>query len=259
MSEQAVVWKKEEGICVITMNQPGSLNAISKAIVAGLEEAMEDCFDSAIRAVVLTGSGRAFCAGGDIAEAINDGAPHWMLQTPKKLAVATSAMRRLPKPVIAAINGPAMGVGMSIAMACDLRIMSDKASLSQSYTSVGLSPDGAWTTTVPRIVGVAKALEMVMLDQPIKADEALRLGLVSMVVPAAELEAETMQLARKLAAGPTKAYAAAKLLINESMLQGMEGQMERERYTISACAETEDFIAGSNAIFNKSQAVFKGK
>lgn len=259
MSEQAVVWKKEDGICVITMNQPGSLNAISKAIVAGLEEAIEDCFDEDVRAVVLTGSGRAFCAGGDIAEAIKDGAPHWMLQTPKKLAVATSAIRRLPKPVIASINGPAMGVGMSVAMACDLRIMSDKASLSQTYTSVGLSPDGAWTMTVPRIVGVAKALEMVLLDKPIKADEALRLGLASLVFPAAELEAETMQLARKLADGPTKAYATAKLLINESMLQGIEGQMEKERYGISACAGTEDFVAGSNAIFNKTKAVFKGK
>ena len=259
MDEKAVVWKKEDGICVITMNQPGSLNAISKGIVAGLEEAFEDCFDENIRAVVLTGAGRAFCAGGDIAEAVQDGAPHWMLHTPKKLAVATSAIRRLPKPVIASINGPAMGVGMSVAMACDLRIMSDKASLSQTYTSVGLSPDGAWTMTVPRIVGLAKAMEMVLLDKPVKAEEALRLGLVSLVVPSANLEEETMQLARKLANGPTRAYAAAKVLINESMLQGLEGQMERERYTISACAGTEDFTEGSQAIFNKRQAVFKGK
>lgn len=259
MDEKAVIWRKEDGICVVTMNTPASLNAMSKGIVTGLEEACEDCFDEAIRAVVITGAGRAFCAGGDLAEAIQDGAPNWLLQTPKKLAVATSAIRRLPKPVIASINGPAFGVGMSVAMACDLRIMSDRASLAQAYTSVGLSPDGAWTMTVPRIVGIAKALEMVMLDKPIKAEEALRLGLVSMVVPADKLEEETMQLARKLANGPTQAYASAKLLINDSMLQGLEGQMERERYRISACGASADFVEGSQAMFNKRAPIFKGK
>lgn len=259
MDEKAVVWRKDNGICVITMNTPGSLNAMSKGIVVGLEEAFEDCFDESIRAVVLTGAGRAFCAGGDLAEASKDGASNWLLQTPKKLAVTTSAIRRLPKPVIASINGPAFGVGMSVAMACDLRIMSDRASLAQAYTSVGLSPDGAWTMTVPRIVGIAKALEMVMLDKPVNAEEALRLGLVSMVVPADKLEEETMQLARKLANGPTQAYANAKSLINDSMLQGLDSQMERERYLISACGGTEDFVEGSQALFNKRKPVFTGK
>lgn len=259
MDDKAVVWRKEESICVITMNTPTSLNAMSKGIVAGLEEAFENCFDENIRAVVLTGAGRAFCAGGDLAEAVQDGASNWLLQTPKKLAVVTSAIRRLPKPVIAAINGPAFGVGMSVAMACDLRIMSDKASLAQAYTSVGLSPDGAWTMTVPRIVGIAKALEMVMLDKPVNAEEALRLGLVSLVVPAAVLAEESLQLARKLADGPTRAYASAKALLNDSVLQGLESQMERERYRISACGDSEDFTEGSEALFNKRKPVFIGK
>lgn len=146
MDEKAVVWRKEEGVCVITMNTPSSLNAMSKGIVAGLEEAFEDCFDPNIRAVVLTGVGRAFCAGGDLAEAIKDGASNWLLQTPKKLAH-----------------------------------------------------------------------------------------------------------------GPTQAYASAKALINDSMLQGLEGQMERERYSISACGGSEDFTEGSEALFNKRKPVFKGK
>ncbi len=259
MEDKAVIWRKDEGVCVITMNTPTTLNAMSKGIVAGLEEAFEDCFDENIRAVVLTGSGRAFCAGGDLAEAVQDGASHWLLQTPKKLAVVTSAIRKLPKPVIASINGPAFGVGMSVAMACDLRIISEKASLAQAYTSVGLSPDGAWTMTVPRIVGIAKALEMVLLDKPVKAEEALRLGLVSLVVPAEKLTEETMQLARKLANGPTKAYASAKALINDSMLQGLESQMDRERYSISNCGGSEDFVEGSEALFNKRKPDFQGK
>lgn len=254
-----VVWRKDDGICIITMNTPSTLNAMSKGIVTGLEEAFEDCFDEQIRAVVLTGAGRAFCAGGDLAEAVKDGASNWLLQTPKKLAVVTSAMRKLPKPVIASINGPAFGVGMSIAMACDLRIMSDKATLAQAYTSVGLSPDGAWTMTVPQIVGMAKSLEMVMLDEPIKAEEALRLGLVNRLVPAESLAEETLQLARKLANGPTQAYARAKALINNAMLAGLESQMERERYSISACGGSEDFKEGSQALFEKRKPNFKGK
>jgi len=259
MNDSAVVWHKENGICIITMNTPATLNAMSKAIVAGLENAFEDCFDENVRAVVLTGSGRAFCAGGDIAEAVKDGAPNWLLQTPKKLAVVTSAIRKLAKPVIASINGPAFGVGMSVAIACELRIASEKASFAQSYTSVGLSPDGAWTMTVPQIVGMAKALEMVFLDKPIPAEEALRLGLVSSVVPHEQLEEETMKLANKLAQGPTKAYARAKELINLSMLSGIESQMEKERYNISAAGESEDFVEGSDALFNKRKPQFKGR
>lgn len=259
MSDSAVVWRKENGVCLITMNTPSTLNAMSKAIVAGLEDAFEDCFDESIRAVVLTGMGRAFCAGGDIAEAVKDGAPNWLLQTPKKLAVVTSAIRKLPKPVIASINGPAFGVGMSVAMSCDLRIASDKASFAQAYTSVGLSPDGAWSMTVPQIVGMAKALEMVLLDKPIGAEEALRLGLVSLVVPKEQLEEETMKLASKLAQGPTQAYARAKELINLSMLSGIESQMDKERYNISAAGASEDFVEGSDALFNKRKPQFKGK
>lgn len=259
MDDQPVVWKKENGICFITMNEPNTLNAISKGIVAGLEEAFEDCFDEEIRAVVLTGAGRAFCAGGDLAEMIKDGPKHWLLQTPKKLGVVISTMRKLPKPIIASISGPAFGVGMSVAMACDLRIMSDRATFAQAYTSVGLSPDGGWTMTVPQTVGIGKAMEMVLLDKPIKAEEAQRLGLASIVVPADQLEAETLKLATKLANGPTKAYAHAKALINHSQLQGIESQMDMERYNIADCGDSEDFLEGSDALFNKRKAAFKGR
>jgi len=175
------------------------------------------------------------------------------------LGVVVSTMRKLPKPIIASINGPAFGVGMSVAMACDLRIMSDRATFAQAYTSVGLSPDGAWSMTVPQTVGVAKALEIVLLDRPINAEEALRLGLVSIVVPADQLEAETLKVATKLANGPTRAYANAKALINRSMLDGIESQMDLERYSISSCGSSEDFVEGSDAIFNKRKPAFKGR
>lgn len=259
MADKPVVWKKENGICFITMNEATSLNAINRGIIIGLEEAFEDCYDDDIRAIVLTGAGRAFCAGGDLAEMIKDGPAHWLLQEPKKLGIVVSIMRKMPKPIIASINGPAFGVGMSVAMACDLRIMSEKATFAQAYTSVGLSPDGAWSMTVPQTVGVAKALEMVLLDRPINAEDALRLGLVSIVVPPDQLEAETLKVATKLANGPTKAYAKAKALINRSMLDGIESQMDLERYSISDCGGSEDFVEGSDAIFNKRKPAFKGR
>ncbi|MEA1960526.1 MAG: enoyl-CoA hydratase [Bacillota bacterium] len=259
MDNKSVIWKKEAGICTITMNAPKSLNAISTDLVAGLEEAFEDCFDENVRAVILTGAGKSFCSGGDLVGMMEDGPSQWLLQTPKKLAVVVSCIRELPKPVIASVNGPAFGVGMSIAMACDLRIASEKAIFAQSYSSVGLSPDGAWTMTVPRILGVAKALELVMLDKPIKADESLSLGLVSKVVSVEQLEEETMKIAEKLANGPTRAYASAKALINNTMLQGIETQMDKERRSIATCGGTEDFAEGCDAVFNKRKPNFKGK
>ncbi|MEN6348710.1 MAG: enoyl-CoA hydratase-related protein [Syntrophomonas sp.] len=259
MEEKPVLWSKDAGICTVVMNVPKTLNALSTPMLYGLEAAFEDCFDDSIRAVVLTGAGKAFCSGGDLAGAVAFGAQKWLFENPKKLSVVINTMRQLPKPVIASINGAAFGVGMSFALACDIRLASDKAVIAQAYTSVGLCPDGAWTYTVPQIVGMAKALELVMLDTPIKADEALRLGLVTKVVPAEQLEEETLRLARKLADGPTKAFASAKALINASMLPGLESQMEKERWGISGCGGSEDFKEGYEAVFSKRKAKFIGR
>ena len=259
MEERLVTWIKKEGVCTITMNSPKTLNALSSGLTAGLEEAFEDCFDESIRAVVLTGNGKAFCAGGDLQGMLEMGAPLWLQQVPKKLAVVISTIRELPKPVIAAVNGPAMGVGMSVAMACDLRIASDKASFVQAYTSVGLSPDGAWSLTVPRIVGLSKAMEMLLLDTPVKADEALRLGMVSMIVPAESFAGETEKLALKLASGPTLAFARGKQLINRSLLGTIECQMELERQTIMAGGASADFAEGADSVFKKRKPQFTGR
>jgi 2-(1,2-epoxy-1,2-dihydrophenyl)acetyl-CoA isomerase len=259
MEEKQASWIKKDGICTITMNSPKTLNALSTELVTCLEEAFEDCLDESIRAVVLTGSGKAFCAGGDLQGMIDIGPTKWLQQGTKKLAVVISTIRELPKPVIAAINGPAMGVGMSIAMACDLRIASDKALFGQAYTSVGLSPDGGWTLTVPRIVGFSKAMEMLLLDKPVNAEEALRLGMISKVVPAESFMEETGKLAAKLAAGPTLAFARGKQLINRSLLHDLECQMENERLNIMAGGSSADFTEGSDAVFKKRKPVFQGK
>lgn len=259
MGEKQASWIKKDGICTITMDSPKTLNALSSELVTNLEEAFEDCLDESIRAVVLTGSGKAFCAGGDLQGMLETGASKWLQHGTKKLAVVISTIRELPKPVMAAINGPAMGVGMSIAMACDLRIASDKALFVQAYTSVGLSPDGAWSLTVPRIVGLSKAMEMLLLDKPVNAEEALSLGLVSKIVPAGSFNEETEKLARKLAAGPTLAFARGKQLINRSLLRDLECQMENERLNIMAGGTSADFAEGADAVFKKRKPEFKGR
>jgi len=259
MEDKLVTWIKKDGICTITMNSPKTLNALSSVLTANLEEAFEDCFDETVRAVVLTGNGKAFCAGGDLQGMLDMGAPKWLQQVPKKLAVVISTIRELPKPVIAAVNGPAMGVGMSVAMACDLRIASDKATFVQAYTSVGLSPDGAWTLTVPRIIGLSKAMEMLLLDKPVNAEEALRTGMISMVVPADSFIEETDKLAAKLASGPTLAFARGKQLINRSLLRELECQMENERLSIMAGGASNDFIEGTDAVFKKRKPEFNGR
>jgi 2-(1,2-epoxy-1,2-dihydrophenyl)acetyl-CoA isomerase len=258
MDNKAVLWRMDENVCVITMNVPESMNAMNLSICEGLGEAFDECFNENIRAVVLTGAGRAFCAGGNITQSKGD-YKQWLFKNPKKISVVLSAMRELPKPVIASINGPAFGAGMSLAMACDLRIASEKAVMGQAYTSVGLCPDMAWSITVPQIVGMAKALEMAFLDKPIKAEEALQLGLVTKVVPAETLEDEAMKMAKTLANGPTKAYASAKALINNSMLATLECQMVKENSALWSLAGTEDFLEGCDAILHKRKPFFKGK
>lgn len=259
MEEKLATWEKKDGICTITMNAPKMLNALSSGLTACLEEAFEDCFDDSVRAVVLTGNGKAFCAGGDLQGMLDMGPAKWLQQVPKKLAVVISTIRELPKPVIAAVNGPAMGVGMSVAMACDLRIASDKATFVQAYTSVGLSPDGAWSLTVPRIIGLSKAMEMLLLDKPVAAEEALRLGMISMVVPVESFAEETEKLAKKIASGPTLAFARGKQLINRSLLRELECQMENERLSIMAGGASADFAEGADAVFKKRKPEFTGK
>ena len=258
MEEKQAIWTKKDGVCTITMNSPKTLNALSEGLTTCLEEAFEDCFDESIRAVVLTGSGKGFCAGGDLQGMLEMGAPKWLQQVPKRLAVVISTIRELPKPVIAAVNGPAMGVGMSVAMACDLRIASDKASFVQAYTSVGLSPDGAWSLTVPRSIGLSKAMEMLLLDTPLNAEEAMRLGMVARVVPAESFVEETEKLAAKLAAGPTLAFARGKQLINRSMLSTLECQLENERINIMAGGGSADFAEGADSMFKRRKPEFKG-
>jgi 2-(1,2-epoxy-1,2-dihydrophenyl)acetyl-CoA isomerase len=257
---QVVEFCRRESIAYITLNRPKSFNSLDGQLAEELCAAVSSCFDPEIRAVVITGAGRAFCAGGDLdymksAPVFSDA----LAKLTFYLNRIVTDIRLLPKPVIAAVNGVAAGAGMSIALACDLRIASSSAKFKQAYTSSGLVPDGGWTTWVPSIIGLAKASELIFLDQVITASDAERLGLVSFVVSDEEFTSRVEKEARNLAKGATKAFGEAKMLLNQSILSALESQLERERQAMIRIGYTEDVKEGVQAFFQKRLPDFSGK
>lgn len=261
MSGSYIILEKIDGVAILRMNRPERYNAFGFKMAEEMERRIEDCFDEGIKVVVITGAGSAFSSGGDMKELKEEylnRRGEFFRDLTKKLHRIITDIRLLPKPVIAMINGPAGGAGFSIAMACDLRFASDRAKFKQAYTSIGLCPDGGWTVFVPAAVGYAKAMELLLLDPVIDAKEALTLGIVCRVFPHEELEERTLEIARRLARGPLLSFAKAKALVNSSMFDHLEKQLERERQAIFQCGLTEDFEEGLNAFFEKREPVFKG-
>ncbi len=263
MFNDAVVWKKENGICTITMNRPKAMNAMNGDLLNGLVAAIQDCYDESIRAVVLTGTGNAFCLGGDIAfaEQYGNGDMQAFFKdfTPAASRLI-SDMRQLPKPIIASINGICAGAGMSFAAACDLRICHKEVIFKQAYTGVGINQDCGFTQMLPVIVGLGRYSEMIFLDEVITADKALEWGFVNKVVAPEELEEKTAKMAKKLAGGATVAFAYSKALVNRALLPYLECQLEGERNGVIACSGTEDYKEGV-AVFTRKKklAEFQGK
>lgn len=251
------------GVAVVTLNRPDVLNALNLELTADLVRAVETCArDPEVRSVVVTGAGRAFSAGGDIRpgyELIGRRPSGYFAELTKHLHRLVTDLRLMPKPVVAAINGPAAGAGMSLALACDLRVMSEEAFLKQAYTSIGLCPDGGWSVFAPTLAGGGRAGEMVFLDERITAEQALAWGLVNRVVAAGAVLEEARTLACRLAAGAAASYARAKELLNASLWPRLETQLEKERQSLLACAETSDFEEGATALVEKREPRFRGR
>ncbi len=246
MNEKPVVVTREGPVATIRLNRPAVFNATDAELSAALAESVRRCSgDENVRVIVLTGTGKGFCAGGDMKaawEAVGSGSD------PRALFGAVTAnvhravlgITRAPQPVIAAINGAVGGIGLSLVAACDLRLAAASAKFKTAYTTVGLVPDGGWTATVARLVGRGHASELLLLDPLFDAERALALGLVDEVVADAELPARTAELAARLARGARDAMAAAKSLLNVSLLPDLEAVLERERAAIlERCAAPE--------------------
>jgi 2-(1,2-epoxy-1,2-dihydrophenyl)acetyl-CoA isomerase len=254
---------RDHGIATLVMNRPDRLNALNNELASGLNEAFTRLAqDESIRAVVLTGAGRAFCAGGDLTH-IRWGRESGDLKQLEPLLRSgmqlVLKMRTMPQPVIAAVNGAAAGAGMNIALAADVRMAAEEATFGQNFAKVGLFPDYGGTYFLPQLAGPSKAAEMFYTGEMIDSQTALRLGLVSRVVPAAQLEAEVRTLARKIAQGPAIAISAVKKTLFGSDRQALEDALEKEVQQQLKCFPSEDCAEGLRSFFERRPPKFVGR
>jgi 2-(1,2-epoxy-1,2-dihydrophenyl)acetyl-CoA isomerase len=262
MSFEDIIFCKDGPVATITLNRPASFNALDLNISFELCAALETCrADQEIRVVVLTGCGKVFCSGGDIKYfeqfACSDpGEPVRRVLEPLHRIILS--IRQMPKPVLAVINGSVGGAGMSLALACDLRLCSSKAKFKQAYTSLGLSPDAGWSLWVGLLAGFARASEMIFLDPVYDAGQALAMNLVHKVVAPEEIEEATRLWAKKLAAGATRSFAIAKANLNQSLLKQLESQLEAERQGVLNASYSDDYQEGLAAFLAKREPIFKG-
>ncbi len=260
MQYDNIIFTKADQVAVIKFNRPKAFNAMNFDLFSDLIKALEVCGDDEdVKVIVITGEGKAFCTGGDVV--MFESSPdisETLRQLTKLLNFTITGIRRISKPVLAMINGTIAGVGVSIAAACDLRICASSAKFRQAYTSIGLIPDGAWTLLLPLLIGFGKAQELVYRDPVLSAGEALEMGLVNQVVEDTELESTTRQIAMKLAAGPSIAYAIAKDNFTQAMLGLLERQLELERSGMIRVGRTADAKEGIAAFMEKRKPAFKG-
>ena len=241
----------------ITLNRPDVLNALDLAMHERLAAALDRAAQPDVRALVITGSGRGFCVGQDVGEFPRDAAAVGELLS-RHFNPAIRALRGLPKPVIAAINGPAAGAGLALALACDLRLAAASASLVPAFGRIGLVPDSGLSHTLPRLIGSAAAFDWIVSGRRIAAPEAEVMGLVTRVVEDHDLAAETAALATELAAGPTAAIGLTKQLIGRSLESSLDEQLDEEARLQAIAAAGDDFAEGVAAFLEKRPPRFTG-
>jgi 2-(1,2-epoxy-1,2-dihydrophenyl)acetyl-CoA isomerase len=262
MPYDALILDIRDHIATLTLNRPDAYNAVD-AHMAGecLEAITQVDEDLTVRCMVITGAGKAFCAGGDV-KSFHDHLPEigtHLKQLTHLLHGAVSRIARMPKPVIAAVNGVVAGGGMGILLACDLAYAVETATLSMAYTRIGANPDGSSTFWLPRLVGVRRALELIYTNRVLSAQEALTWGLLNGVMAPERFPDEVYAVARQLVQGPTLAYARAKKLCYTGLNETLETQMENEAHNIAASGKTADFREGVAAFMQKRTPTFHGQ
>jgi 2-(1,2-epoxy-1,2-dihydrophenyl)acetyl-CoA isomerase len=249
-----------DGVATVTLDRADALNALTVPLKEGLVETFRAfASDDAVRAVVLTGAGRAFCAGQDLHERLQPDALPLADEIRARYNPLIRAMRALPKPIVAAVNGVAAGAGASLAFACDIRIAAEDASFLLAFGRVGLIPDSGATWLLPRLIGGAKAAELALTTDPLSAADAERLGLVARVVPAADLLQEAVVLARRLAAGAPVALALTKEALEHSWTASFEEQLELEADLQGRAGSTADHAEGIAAFIGRRPPTFRGE
>jgi enoyl-CoA hydratase/carnithine racemase len=264
MSYKCLQYEIQDRVATLTLNRPERLNALGDTLREDLYDAIQKSqADDNVGVLVITGAGRGFCSGGDV-KSMNERnqtgqtSPVAEKMSPVRDRVVL-AMRDCPKPIIAAINGAAAGAGMNLALACDMRIASTAAKFSQAFVKRGIAPDWGGSWFLPRVVGAAKAYELIFTGDTIDANEAFRLGIVNYVVAPEELMNETYKLAKKIAAGPPVAIALSKRAIQHNEEVDLRAGLEFETFIQGVARETEDSKEGVRAFMEKRAPVFRGR
>jgi 2-(1,2-epoxy-1,2-dihydrophenyl)acetyl-CoA isomerase len=263
MSYETIQLEMRDSVCVLTLNRPDRLNALNVQVAHDFKAAIKDALDRGARAIVLTGAGRAFCAGGDLREmqeiAKKDGRVEAFFEEPLRLLnEAILMIRRTPVPFIAAVNGVASGGGCNLALACDLVIAAESARFNQAFIKIGLTPDCGATFILPRLVGWKRATELLFTGDLISAQAAAEMGMINSVARDEELMSAAMAMAEKLAQAPTAAIAEIKMLLEASAVNDYGSQLDLERKTQIESGKTKDFVEGVSAFLEKRPPRFVG-
>jgi 2-(1,2-epoxy-1,2-dihydrophenyl)acetyl-CoA isomerase len=259
---ETVQFTKESGVGLITLNRPEVYNAFNQQMGDELVQVLKEAAkDAEVRAVLLTGSGKAFCSGQDLRDRSDANLETMSLgnSVRKRYNPIIRAIVQMEKPVIASVNGVAAGAGCSLALACDLRIVSDRAKFIVAFARIGLAPDSGASYFLPRLIGFGRAMEIALTGRDVEAQEAVQIGLADRVVPHDQLEEEAFRWARQLAQGPTKAYSLTKRALFYGMEHSWEEALEYEAQMQEIAGKTEDFREGVTAFAEKRKPQFRGK
>jgi 2-(1,2-epoxy-1,2-dihydrophenyl)acetyl-CoA isomerase len=250
----------ENGVCTLTLNRPAVFNSFNQTMAFQLQEALDSCaIDEQVRVVVIKGEGKAFCAGQDLAEATDPEGPELKSIVREHYNPIILKIRELEKPVIAAVNGVAAGAGANIALACDIAIAKRSASFIQAFSKIGLIPDSGGTFFLPRLIGMQKALALMITGDKVSAEEAEKLNMIYKVVEDEVFEAEITKFASHLATMPTRGLGLTKKAVNLGLFNSLEDQLDVEERLQTEAGETDDFAEGVNAFLQKRAPIFKGK
>jgi 2-(1,2-epoxy-1,2-dihydrophenyl)acetyl-CoA isomerase len=256
---ETIIYEKADGVATITLNRPQALNAfvpqMNQEVLAALKDGDRD---TTIRCLVITGAGRAFCAGQDLKGRTPGQKGSLGSSLREKYNPMIRQIRQMETIVIAAVNGVAAGAGCNLALCCDLRVASEEAKFIQSFVRVGLAPDSGGSFILPRLVGLSKAMELLLLGDTVDAQEAQRIGLVARVFPAAEFAASTKNIAERVARAP-RGIGLIKRAVNHAMLSGLEADLEYEAHLQEIAGRSADYDEGVRAFLEKRTPAFTGK